>query len=62
MIFNNVAIALIGDASGLQPSGVAAGTAGDPWTTDLPGSYTGNQAGNIIGKKLLKLAEFLGLK
>lgn len=40
----------------------AAGSAGDPWTTDLPGSYTGNQAGNIIGKKLLSTAKFLGIK
>lgn len=27
----------------------AAGSAGDPWTTTLPGSYTGSQAGFIIG-------------
>lgn len=26
----------------------AAGAAGDPWTTTLPGSYTGSQAGKII--------------
>ena len=26
----------------------AAGSAGDPWTTPLPGSYTGNQAGKIL--------------
>jgi hypothetical protein len=28
----------------------AAGTAGDPWTTDLPGPYTGVQAGKIVGE------------
>lgn len=27
----------------------AAGSAGDPWATDLPGSYTGVQAGKIVG-------------
>jgi hypothetical protein len=27
----------------------AAGTAADPWVTDLPGAYTGTQAGHIIG-------------
>jgi hypothetical protein len=27
----------------------AAGTAGDPWLTQLPGAYTGNQAGAVIG-------------
>lgn len=26
----------------------AAGSAGDPWTTELPGSYTGSQAGKIV--------------
>ena len=26
----------------------AAGSAGDPWTTELPGSYTGTQAGKVI--------------
>jgi hypothetical protein len=28
----------------------AAGNAGDPWGTDLPGAYSGNQAGAIIGR------------
>lgn len=32
----------------------AAGTAGDPWTTTLPGGYTGDQAGNIIGTNIDK--------
>lgn len=27
---------------------IAAGSAGDPWTTELPGSYTGTQAGKVI--------------
>lgn len=26
----------------------AAGSAGDPWITTLPGSYTGDQAGSVI--------------
>jgi hypothetical protein len=29
-----------------------AASAGDPWTTNLPGSYTGSQAGYIIGTNL----------
>lgn len=28
----------------------AAGTAGDPWTTTLPGGYTGDQAGAIVDR------------
>jgi hypothetical protein len=40
----------------------AAGTAGDPWTTPLPGSYGDGTAGKIIGAKLLTLAKFMGLK
>jgi hypothetical protein len=31
----------------------AAGTAGDPWTTSLPGSYTGDQAGKILAEILV---------
>ena len=30
----------------------AAGSAGDPWTTALPGSYTAGQAGYILGNNL----------
>lgn len=30
----------------------AAGSAGDPWTTTLPGSYTSGQAGKILGDNL----------
>lgn len=30
----------------------AAGAAGDPWTTSLPGSYTGTQAGKILADVL----------
>lgn len=26
----------------------AAGSAGDPWVTDLPGAYTGSQAGALL--------------
>ena len=29
-----------------------AGAAGDPWSTALPGSYTGTQAGKIVGDNL----------
>lgn len=28
---------------------IAAGNAGDPWATELPGAYTGDQAGAIVG-------------
>lgn len=31
----------------------AAGSAGDPWTTSLPGSYTGSQAGKILADILV---------
>jgi hypothetical protein len=31
----------------------AAGSAGDPWTTTLPGSYTGSQAGKILSDILI---------
>lgn len=31
----------------------AAGSAGDPWTTNLPGSYTAGQAGYIVGNQVL---------
>jgi hypothetical protein len=31
----------------------AAGSAGDPWTTPLPGSYTGSQAGKILADILV---------
>lgn len=31
----------------------AAGSAGDPWTTTLPGSYTGSQAGKILADVLV---------
>ena len=29
---------------------LAAGSAGDPWSTDLPAAYTGSQAGNILSQ------------
>lgn len=35
----------------------AAGSAGDPWTTTLPGSYTGSQAGKILADVLTDTAE-----
>lgn len=35
----------------------AAGSAGDPWTTSLPGSYTGTQAGKILADILVDTAE-----
>jgi hypothetical protein len=44
---------LISDHSGTSGSTAeslnAAGSAGDPWTTALPGAYSSGQAGNIIG-------------
>ncbi len=39
-----------------------AGSAGDPWTTTLPGAYADGTAGKIIGEKLLRLSKFLALK
>jgi len=38
-----------------------AGSAGDPWSTALPGSYTAGTAGYILSK-CLTVAKFLGLK
>ena len=35
----------------------AAGAAGDPWTTTLPGSYTGSQAGKMLSDILTDTAE-----
>jgi hypothetical protein len=40
----------------------AAGNAGDPWTTELPGAYAEGTAGDIIGNQIpdiKSLAEFL---
>lgn len=38
----------------------AAGSAGDPWTTALPGSYTAGQAGYIVGHNLNAAITSLG--
>lgn len=35
----------------------AAGTAGDPWTTSLPGAYGAGTAGNIIGNLLANIPD-----
>jgi hypothetical protein len=35
----------------------AAGSAGDPWTTTLPGAYTGSQAGKMLADILTDTAE-----
>lgn len=35
----------------------AAGSAGDPWVTDLPGAYTGSQAGALLDAMNTLLAE-----
>lgn len=40
----------------------AAGSAGDPWITPLPGAYADGTAGKIVGEKLLRLTKFLALK
>jgi len=40
----------------------SAASAGDPWVTELPGNYTGDQAGSIIGRELLRIKHFLALK
>ena len=39
----------------------AAGSAGDPWITALPGAYAAGSAGEIIGTKLLELYQLAGL-
>lgn len=39
-----------------------AASAGDPWSTELPGAYAPDQAGGIVGSKLLTVGKFLGLK
>lgn len=39
----------------------AAGSAGDPWTTTLPGSYTGSQAGKILADILTDTADIASL-
>lgn len=35
----------------------AAGSAGDPWTTTLPGAYTGSQAGKVLADVLVDTAD-----
>jgi hypothetical protein len=47
--FNNAGT--MGEAMG------AAGTAGDPWTTTLPGAYGAGSAGNIIGNLLANIPD-----
>lgn len=38
----------------------AAGTAGDPWTTNIPGSYVAGQAGYILGTNIdMKLSDIV---
>ena len=50
------------DDPGTVGKGIAnASSAGDPWSTEVPGSYTGKQAGKLISQ-LLKKSQFLGLK
>jgi len=47
---------VIGDHLAAGSTGAAlnaAGSAGDPWTTTLPGSYTGSQAGKILADILV---------
>lgn len=41
-----------GTAGSVAESLAAAGSAGDPWATALPGSYTAGQAGKILGDNL----------
>lgn len=40
----------------------ALAAAGDPWGTELPGTYAEGTAGKIVGEKLLRLSKFLALK
>lgn len=50
------------DAGTMGAAVSSAGTAGDPWIAELPGTYTDQQAGSIIGRELLRLAQFLALR
>lgn len=37
----------------------SAASAGDPWITELPGTYPPGSAGDVIGKKILKLVKLI---
>lgn len=39
-----------------------AGSAGNPWSTPVTGNTTAGTFGELVGKKLLTIAKFLGLK
>lgn len=39
-----------------------AGSAGNPWSTYITGNTTAGTFGELVGKKLLTIAKFLGLK
>lgn len=39
-----------------------AGSAGNPWSTPVTGNTTAGTFGELVGKKLLTVAKFLGLK
>lgn len=39
-----------------------AGSAGNPWSTSVTGNTTAGTFGELVGKKLLTIAKFLGLK
>mgnify|MGYP001562674769 CR=1 FL=1 len=39
-----------------------AGAAGNPWSTPVTGNTTAGTFGELVGKKLLTIAKFLGLK
>ena len=39
-----------------------AGSAGNPWSTTITGNTTAGTFGELVGKKLLTIAKFLGLK
>lgn len=49
------------DAGSMGEKLSAAGSAGDPWSTALPGSYAAGTAGDKLSKAL-SLAKFIGLK
>lgn len=40
----------------------SAASAGDPWSTSLPGAYGAGTAGSIVGSKLLTTGKFIALK
>jgi len=52
IVWNALIATYSGTAGSTAEQLAAAGAAGDPWATALPGAYTSGQAGNIIGNNV----------